>query len=90
MPSRDMLQVNEQEPECHSWPPARFVRPGRDGHRPGWTTCSVVARARLRKAFLGASEDLIRNFHGVAPVAEPDEDEIRYLAGGVAEIKRQK
>ena len=27
------------------------------------------------KAFLGASEDLIRNIHGVAPVAELDGDE---------------
>ena len=41
------------------------------------------------KAFLGASEDLIRNIHGVAPVAELDGDEIGYLVGKVAEIKRQ-
>ena len=33
--------------------------------------------------FLGAEEDL------VAPVAELDGDEIRYLVGKVAEIKRQ-
>lgn len=42
------------------------------------------------KAFLGASEDLIKNIHGVAPVAELDGDEIGYLVGKVAEIKRQK
>ena len=42
------------------------------------------------KAFLGASEDLIRNIHGVAPVAELDGDEIGYLVAKVAEIKRQK
>lgn len=42
------------------------------------------------KAFLGASEDLIRNIHGVAPVAELDGDEIGYLVGRVAEIKRQR
>ena len=40
------------------------------------------------KAFLGASEDLIKNIHGVAPVAELDGDEIGYLVGRVAEIKR--
>jgi hypothetical protein len=38
---------------------------------------------------MGASEDLQRNIHGVAPVAEPDGDEIGYLVGKVAEIKRQ-
>jgi hypothetical protein len=42
------------------------------------------------KLFLGASEDLIRNIHGVAPVAELDGDEVGYLVGRVAEIKRQR
>lgn len=42
------------------------------------------------KAFLGASEDLVRNIHGVAPVAQLDGDEIGYLVGRVAEIKRQR
>ena len=42
------------------------------------------------KAFLGASEDLIKNIHGVAPVAELDGDEVGYLVGKVAEIKRQR
>ena len=42
------------------------------------------------KAFLGASEDLIRNIHGVAPVAELDGDEIGFLVAKVAEIKRQR
>lgn len=42
------------------------------------------------KAFLGASEDLLRNIHGLAPVAELDGDEIGYLVGKVAETKRQK
>lgn len=41
------------------------------------------------KAFLGASTDLIRNIHGVAAVAELDGDEIGYMVGRVAEIKRQ-
>ena len=41
-------------------------------------------------AFLGASEDLLRNIRGVAEVAECDGDEIGYLVGKVAEIKRQR
>ncbi len=41
-------------------------------------------------AFLGASEELIRNIHGVGPVAELDGDEIGYLVAKVAEIKRQR
>ena len=39
--------------------------------------------------FLGASEDLLRNIHGVAKVADLDGDELGYLLGKVAEIKRQ-
>jgi hypothetical protein len=42
------------------------------------------------QAFLGGSEDLIQNIHGVAKVAELDGDEIGYLVGRVAEIKRQR
>lgn len=42
------------------------------------------------KAYLGASADLIKNIHGVAPVAELDGDEIGFLVAKVAEIKRQK
>ena len=56
-----------------------------DGHLLG--RCEGEASFR---AFLGASEDLLRNIHGVAPVAELDGDEIGYLAGRVAEIKRQR
>ena len=40
------------------------------------------------KAFLGAEADLIRNIHGVASVAELDGDDVGYLIGKVAEIKR--
>jgi hypothetical protein len=57
----------------------------RDGHmvgrcegQPGFST------------FLGAAEDLLKNIHGVAKVAEPDGDELGYLLGKVAEVKRQK
>ena len=41
------------------------------------------------KAFLGASEDLLKNIHGVAKVADLDGDEAGYLVAKVAEIKRQ-
>ena len=40
--------------------------------------------------FLGASEDLLRSIDGVAPAAELDGDEVGYLLGKVAEIKRHK
>lgn len=42
------------------------------------------------KAYLGAADDLIRNIQGVAPVAELDGDEVGFLVGKVAEIKRQR
>lgn len=42
------------------------------------------------KAFVGASEDLIKNIHGVAPIAELDGDEVGFLVAKVAEIKRQR
>ena len=40
------------------------------------------------KAFLGAEADLIRNIYGLSAVAELDGDEIGYLLGKVAELKR--
>ena len=40
--------------------------------------------------FLGASEDLLRNVHWVAKVAELDGDEVGFLLAKIAEIKRQK
>jgi hypothetical protein len=39
--------------------------------------------------FLGAAEDLLRNIHEVAKVADLDGDEVGYLLGKVAEVKRQ-
>jgi hypothetical protein len=42
------------------------------------------------KVFVGASDDLIKNVHGVASVAELGGDEIGFLVAKVAEIKRQK
>jgi hypothetical protein len=55
-----------------------------DGHLLG--RCEGEASFR---AFLGAAEDLLRNVHGVAPVAVQLGDEIGYLVGKIAEIKRQ-
>lgn len=51
---------------------------GRCDGQPGFST------------FLGDSADLIRNIHGVAPVAELDGDEVGFLVAKVAEIKRQR
>jgi hypothetical protein len=42
------------------------------------------------KVFLGEVDDLIRNVHGVAPVAELDGDEVGYLVAKIAEIKRRR
>jgi hypothetical protein len=42
------------------------------------------------KIFLGEAEDLIRNIHGVAPVAELDGDEAGYLVAKVAKIKKRR
>ena len=42
------------------------------------------------RAFLGASEDLLKNIHGVAKVAGLDGDEIGFLVAKVAEVKRQR
>jgi hypothetical protein len=42
------------------------------------------------KAFLGEVDDLIRNVHGVAAVAELDGDEVGFLVAKVAEVKRKR
>ncbi|MDY0170049.1 MAG: hypothetical protein RBS80_26125 [Thermoguttaceae bacterium] len=47
-----------------------------------------VAGQTSHKTFLGAEKDLVRNIHGVAKVAELDGDELGYLLGRVAKIKR--
>src|SRR4051812_48177492 len=51
---------------------------GRCDGQPGFST------------FLGASEDLLKNVHGVAEIADLDGDELGYLLGKVAKIKRRK
>src|SRR5947209_1938399 len=58
-----------------------FITP--DGHIVGRCEGEVAV-----KAFVGAAEDLIRNIHGVAPVAGLDGDEVGYLVAKAAEIKR--
>lgn len=57
---------------------------GLDGH----LLCRCDGEISLG-VFLGAAEDLMRNIHGVAKVAKLDGDEMGYLLGKVAEIKRQ-
>lgn len=42
------------------------------------------------QAFLGETDDLIRNIHGLAKAVGLDGDEVGYLVAKVAEIKRQK
>ena len=75
------------KPGPHAWTTPRLVEMviTPDGHLLG--RCDGEAAF---KAFLGASDDLIKNIHGVAPVADLDGDEIGFLVAKVAEIKRQK
>ena len=42
------------------------------------------------RGFLASVDDLVRNIHGLAPVAELDGDELGYLVARVAEIKRKR
>lgn len=61
----------------------------RDGHHPGRPPARSMRGRGVVQGVPGASEDLLRNIHSVAPVAELDGDEIGYLVGKVAEIKRR-
>ena len=56
-----------------------------DGHLLGRSEGQVTF-----STFLGATEDLLRNIHGIAKVAELDGDEVGFLLAKIAEIKRQK
>lgn len=42
------------------------------------------------QVYLGSGDDPTRNIHGLAPVAELDGDEVGYLVGAVAAIKRKR
>jgi len=42
------------------------------------------------QVYLGSQDDLTKNIHGLAPVAELDGDEVGYLVGAVAAIKRKR
>jgi hypothetical protein len=42
------------------------------------------------EVYLGTQDDLTRNIHGLAAVADLDGDEIGYLVGAVAAIKRKR
>ena len=50
----------------------------------------VAGEASFKSTFLAAEADLIRNIHGVAKVAELDGDEIGFLLGEVARLKRME
>lgn len=47
-----------------------------------------VAGEASFKTFIGAEADLIRNIHGVAAAAGLDGDEVGFLVGEVARLKR--
>jgi hypothetical protein len=42
------------------------------------------------QVYLGTQDDLTKNIHGLAPVAELDGDEVGYLVGAAAAIKRRR
>jgi hypothetical protein len=42
------------------------------------------------QVYLGTQEDLTRNIHGLAAVAELDGDEVGFLVGAVAALKRRR
>ena len=42
------------------------------------------------QVYLGSGDDLTRNIHGLAAVAELDGDEVGYLIGALAAIKRKR
>ena len=55
------------------------------------TNKCLLARAEgqvTHKLMLGAEEDLIRNIHGIAKMAALDGDELGYLLGAVAKLRR--
>ena len=69
-----------------------------------WTTPSLVkmilspdghllGRAdgqATEQVYLGSQDDLTKNIHGLAAVAELDGDEVGYLVGAVAALKRKR
>jgi hypothetical protein len=55
----------------------------------GMLLCRCEGEPEFR-GFLGSVDDLLRNIHGLAPVAELDGDELGYLLARVAEIKRRR
>ncbi len=56
-----------------------------DGHLLGRTDSQST-----EEVYLGTQEDLTKNIHGLAAVAELDGDEVGYLVGAVAAIKRKR
>jgi hypothetical protein len=72
---------------CENWTSPRLVEMivTSDGHLVG----RLQGESEF-KIFLGEADDLIKNIHGVASVAELDGDEAGYLVAKVAEIKRRR
>ena len=73
-----------------SWGALDQPQARRAGEHPRRSSSRAVRGDDSFKAFLGDTEDLVRNIHGVATVAELDGDEVGYLVAKVAEIKRQR
>ena len=56
-----------------------------DGHLLGRTDSQST-----EEVYLGTQEDLTKNIHGLAAVAELDGDEVGFLVGVVAALKRRR
>ncbi len=56
-----------------------------DGHLLGRTDGQAT-----EQSYLGTQDDLTKNIHGLAAVAELDGDEVGYLVGAVAAIRRNR
>lgn len=56
-----------------------------DGHLLGRTDSQST-----EEVYLGTQEDLTKNLHGLAAVAELDGDELGFLVGAVAALKRRR
>ena len=56
-----------------------------DGHLLGRTDGQAT-----EQSYLGTQDDLTKNIHGLAAVAELDGDEVGYLVGAVTAIKRRR
>jgi hypothetical protein len=66
---------------------------GKKGRESGGRSGMLLGRCEGEpefRVFLGSVDDLLRNTHGLAPVAELDGDELGYLVARAVEIKRRR